>query len=170
MLRRGVALALLGAVACSGDSDTSVADTAQRTATDSLTNRDSIEAVQRAESLASALDLWNSSEVVSRLEQAGLVVRDLERQVSAPGFEVSGAALAVSGGELVVFLYPSAEARRSATERLDSLTAAPPDVTDSVWQSRPRLITSGNLAAVLMTTSEQLAERVRNVLTARHGG
>jgi hypothetical protein len=73
----------------------------------------------------------------------------------------------VSGGELVVFLYPTVSARLAATNDLDSATAAPPGGPG--WPSRPRLITSGNLAAVLLTDREQLAERVRNVLEARHG-
>jgi hypothetical protein len=87
--------------------------------------------------------------------------------VSAPGFGAEGATLSVSGGELVVFLYPTVSARLAATNDLDSATAAPPG--GPVWPSRPRLITSGNLAAVLLTDREQLAERVRNVLEARHG-
>lgn len=130
---------------------------------------DSLETVQRAESVAAAQDAWNATEVVSRLEAAGLVVRDLSRPVRAAGFSVEGITLSVSGGELYVFLYPTPRARAADTERLDSALAAPPG-TDSAWANVPRLITSGNLAAVLLSDRDQLAERVRNVLTARHVG
>lgn len=129
---------------------------------------DSVARVQRAESLALASGRWNAVEVVSRLEAAGLVVRDLGRPVRAAGFSGEGRTLAVSGGELVVFLYDDAASRQADTRALDSAAAAPPGA-DPVWLTAPRLITSGNLAAVLFTDREQLAERVRNVLTARHG-
>lgn len=132
-------------------------------------NLDSVAAVQRAESLATASGRWNESEVVSRLEAAGLVVRDLDRAVRAAGFTPEGRTLAVSGGELVVFLYADAAARMADTRALDSAAAAPAG-SQGTWPGSPRLITSGNLAAVLITDRDQLAERVRNVLTARHGG
>lgn len=166
MVRRIVALAIVAAACSSDNSAGKPESTAVRSATPNL---DSIEAVQRAESLATALDLWNQAEVISRLEQAGLVVRDLERPVSVPGFGVTGSTLSVSGGELAVFLYSSGAERRSATEALDSARAAAPGA-EGGWKGTPRLITSGNLAAVLITDREQLAERVRNALTARHGG
>jgi hypothetical protein len=170
MTRRVAALALAGLTACLGEPATDDTGTtaARASAGTATANLDSIATVQRAESLATALDVWNAVEVVSRLEAAGLVVRDLNRPVSAPGFGAEGATLAVSGGELVVFLYPTVSARSAATNDLDSATAAPPG-GGPVWPSRPRLITSGNLAAVLLTDREQLAERVRNVLEARHG-
>lgn len=168
--------ALAGAASCGGSSaDAPDAPHETAGAAGSATRRtldlDSVAAVQRAESLATASGRWNAVEVVSRLEAAGLVVRDLERPVRAPGFTPEGRTLAVSGGELVVFLYGSAAARQAETAALDSSRAAPPGA-GATWTSEtpPRLITSGNLAAVLFTGREQLAERVRNVLTARHGG
>ena len=171
MTRRLATLALIGAAACGDARDARQAEsTAATTPSGSATvDLDSLATVQRAESLAIAQDAWNAVEVVSRLEQAGLVVRDLERPVSAPGFEIEGAMLSVSGGELIVFLYPSARERVAVTAALDSASAAPPN-TPSPWSGTPRLITSGNLAAVLVTEREQLAERVRNVLSARHVG
>lgn len=168
---RPLAAALLCAAAACGEdpapaSDSATAHSESRTAT---LDMDSVAAVQRAESLAVAQDAWNRSEVTSRLEAAGLVVRDLGREVRAPGFSVPGVTLSVSGGEIVVFLYESAVSRSADTSALDSASAAPAGTTAS-WPDRPRLITSGNLAALLFTDREQLAERVRNVLTARHVG
>ena len=172
MSSRVAALALIGAAACAGEPAAHDTRTTSATAPagSAIANLDSIASVQRAESLAAALDAWNAVELVSRLEQAGLVVRDLNRPVNAPGFGIEGATLSVSGDELVVFLYPSANERIATTSVLDSATAAPPGATSAPWTSTPRLITSGNLATVLMTDRDQLAERVRNVLSARHAG
>jgi hypothetical protein len=169
--RRALGTALVALASCGGDPDIEVGadSTSPASATPRTVNMDSVARVQRAESLAAATSRWNASEVVSRLEDAGLVVRDLERPVQAPGFSVPGSTLAVSGGELVIFLYPDATSRASDTGALDSATAAPPGTT-ATWPAAPRLINSGNLAAVLFTNREQLAERVRNVLGARHGG
>lgn len=169
MARPVVALALIAAACTSEPATNDTAAVVEAPPSDSaVVNLDSITVVQRAESLAAALDVWNRVEVISRLEDAGLVVRDLDRAVDAPGFRVEGMTLSVGRGELVVFLYPSARERIAVTSALDSATAAPPGTTQTPWASQPRLITSGNLAAVLITSREQLAERVRNVLAARH--
>lgn len=170
-VRRPLAAALLLAAAC-GERSPDAAPAADAgapsaTAPADLRNLDSVARIQRAESLAVARDAWNLGAVIGRLEDAGLYVRDAEREVRAAGFGVPGAALEVSGSELAVFLYPSAAARLAATSRLDSAKAAPPDERGP-WSGRPMLITSGNLAAVLVTTRTATAERVRNVLTARH--
>lgn len=169
--RRALGTALAAVAACGADPNVEAGadSTSLAAVTPRTVNMDSVARVQRAESLAAATSRWNASEVVSRLEDAGLVVRDLDRPVEAPGFSVAGSTLAVSGGELVIFLYPDATSRASDTGMLDSATAAPPGVAGA-WPAAPRLINSGNLAAVLFTTREQLAERVRNVLGARHGG
>ncbi len=167
--QRSLASALLLAIgACSGDTSP-VQDSSATAPVSRAVDMDSVAAVQRAESLAVAQDAWNRSEVTSRLEAAGLVVRNLERVVRPAGFSVEGITLSVSGGELVVFLYESAALRSADTEALDSASAAPHGAS-AQWSGRPRLITSGNLAAVLLSDREQLAERVRNVLTARHVG
>jgi hypothetical protein len=170
--RRGAWLATLAATAACGgppDARDAPAGESPNASAPAVFDLDSVARVQRAESLAIASGRWNAVEVVSRLEAAGLVVRDLDRPVRAAGFSAEGRTLAVSGGELVVFLYDDARARLADTRSLDSAAAAPPGA-DPAWPSTPRLITSGNLAAVLFTDREQLAERVRNVLTARHGG
>ena len=165
-------LAVVAAAACGTEAGQQPApDAAPRSDDPAATslNLDSVAAVQRAESLATASGRWNESEVVSRLEAAGLVVRDLDRPARAAGFTPEGRTLAVSGGELVVFIYADAASRIADTRALDSAAAAPAGAPGA-WAGSPRLITSGNLAAVLLTDREQLAERVRNVLTARHGG
>jgi hypothetical protein len=167
--QRSMAAALLFAISACSEDASPVQDSPAAAPVSRAVDMDSVAAVQRAESLAVAQDAWNRSEVTSRLEAAGLVVGNLERVVRPAGFSVEGITLSVSGGELVVFLYESAALRSADTEALDSASAAPHGASPQ-WPGRPRLITSGNLAAVLLSDREQLAERVRNVLTARHVG
>jgi hypothetical protein len=166
-----VVAAVAVAIACGSDADPNAApdSPAPSASVPSTIDIDSVARVQRAESLATASGRWNAIEIVSRLEAAGLVVRDLDRPVRSAGFTPEGRTLSVSGGEMVVFLYEDAAARLADTRALDSAAATPRGSSPS-WPRPPRLITSGNLAAVLFTDREQLAERVRNVLTARHGG
>lgn len=168
--QRSLVAALLLAAACAEDpSPAQDSATLAEESRAASVDMDSVAAVQRAESLAVAQNAWNRSEVTSRLEAAGLVVGNVEGEVRAPGFSVAGYTLSVSGGKLVVFLYESAALRSADSRALDSASAAPPGGS-AEWPGRPRLISSGNLAAVLFTEREQLAERVRNVLTARHMG
>jgi hypothetical protein len=117
------------------------------------------------ESLAVATDEWNRAEIVKRLGEAGLVVTDSGRVVHHAGMKLAGDLLGVSGSPLEIYVYSSAEARRKDAATLDTMPnpAQPPG-------QRPRYIISGNLIAIHVTPREVLAERVENVLTARHAG
>ena len=126
--------------------------------------RDSARASAAAESVATARDEWNKAEVVKRLTEAGLVVVDSARKARRPGLHVQGELLRVSGSDLELYLYPSAAARQRESAAVDTATHGMPSVT------QPRYIFSGNLIAVHITPSDRLAERVENVLTARHTG
>jgi hypothetical protein len=117
-----------------------------------------------AESVAVARDLWNRAEVVRRLEEAGLVVTDSGKKAHDPVLHVEGDRLLVSGGQLEIYVYPDAEAREKDGAGLDTTLHGLPSI------EKPRYIISGNLIAILRTPHDRLAERVRNVLTARHGG
>lgn len=112
-----------------------------------------------AESIAAARDQWNKAEVVRRLTEAGLVVADSGRSVRHAPLSIHGDVLHVSGSELVLFVYDGAEARARDAATLDT-TSTPGS----------RVIVVNNLVALHRTTREQLAERVHDVLTARHIG
>ena len=111
---------------------------------------------------------WTLREVARRLTEGGLVVTDSGRTSVRHSFlAVEGKQLRVSGSDLQVFVYPDAAARRTDSERLDSVRVAPDDM-DIDWLAPPHLIASGNLVAIHLTPNERLAERVRLILEAWH--
>jgi len=117
------------------------------------------------EKRAAQTDEWNRAEIVKRLNEAGLVVEDSGRVAHHKGLDVDGALLTVSGSPLELYIYPTAADRKKGSAALDTTTLAtvPP-------VQRPRYIISGNLIAIHVTPRDVLAERVENVLTARHAG
>jgi hypothetical protein len=110
-------------------------------------------------------DYWYRGEVVKRLREAGLVVSDSVSAVHRDGVHVAGIKLDVSGSPLEIYVYPTGETREHDSAALDTL----PDLALPTGK-RPRYIFSGNLIAIHITPKEALAERVENVLTARHAG
>jgi hypothetical protein len=113
---------------------------------------------------AAETDEWNRGEVVKRLNEAGLVVVDSNRIVHHAELHVPGFLLEVSGSSLEVYLYPTAAERKRDAAALDTASAAIPNA------QRPRYIMSGNLVAIHVSPRDVLAERVENVLMARHAG
>lgn len=156
MMRRAIALATaLFAFACS-----------RRDAPPpKVASTDSAVAAKAAESVAAQTDEWNRAEIVKRLGEAGLVVTDSDRVVHHAGMQLAGSLLTVSGSPLEIYVYPTAEARKKDSATLDTA----PNPVEPPGQ-RPRYIISGNLIAIHATPREALAERVENVLTARHAG
>jgi hypothetical protein len=153
--RRALALATaLSALACS-----------RHDAPPPRARPDSAVTAKAEESRAAATDEWNRAEIVKRLGEAGLVVTDRRRVVHHAGIQLPGDLLDVSGSPLEVYVYPTAEARKKDSATLDTMTN-PAQPTGQ----RPRYIVSGNLIAIHVTPREVLAERVENVLTARHAG
>ncbi|MEO6211071.1 MAG: hypothetical protein ABIQ10_13210 [Gemmatimonadaceae bacterium] len=126
---------------------------------------DSAVAAKADESLAAQTDEWNRAEIVKRLGEAGLVVSDSDRVVHHAGLSLAGDLLAVSGSPLEIYVYPTAAERAKDAAKLDTI----PNPAQPTGQ-RPRYIVSGNLIAIHVTAKEALAERVENVLTARHAG
>lgn len=126
---------------------------------------DSAVAAKAEENRAVETDEWNRAEVVKRLGEAGLVVTDSARPAHHAGIDLAGTTLNVSGSTLEVYIYPTAAARKQHAAKLDTM----PNPNTPPAQ-RPRYIVSGNLIAIHVTPKEALAERVENVLTARHAG
>ena len=130
-----------------------------------VASADSAVTAKADETLAAHTDEWNRAEIVKRLGEAGLVVADSDRVVHHAGLSLAGNLLSVSGSPLEVYVYPTAAARTNDTAKLDTM----PDPAQPTGH-RPRYIVSGNLVAIHITAKEALAERVENVLTARHAG
>ena len=85
-----------------------------------------------------------------------------------PFLSVPGAAYAVGGGELQVYLYPDSLARQRDFADFDTARVRSAQPADSSAQPHApaTLITSNNLAAILMSDSETQIERVQLALTA----
>lgn len=126
---------------------------------------DSAVSAKADESRAAVTDEWNRAEIVKRLGEAGLIITDSGRVVHHAGMKLAGDLLDVSGSSLEIYVYPTAEARKKDSATLDTM----PNPAQPTAQ-RPRYIISGNLIAIHVTPREVLAERVENVLTARHAG
>lgn len=126
---------------------------------------DSAVAAKAEENRAVETDEWNRAEVMKRLGEAGLVVTDSGRAAHHDGLDIAGTTVNVSGSTLELYFYPTAAARKQHAATLDTM----PNPNTPPAQ-RPRYIISGNLVAIHVTPKEALAERVENVLTARHAG
>lgn len=113
---------------------------------------------------AAETDEWTRAEVVKRLDEAGLVVVDSSRAVRHAGLTVPGFVLEVSGSPLEVYLYSTAAERTRDAAALDTMPPAVPNA------KHPHYIISGNMVAIHVSPRDVLAERVENVLTARHAG
>lgn len=102
---------------------------------------------------------WKPCSVLDRLEHAGLVVTERPEPTRLPMFSVEGRTYETGRSTIHVFLYPDAATRRRDTDKLDSLAVAPRGGTYA-WSNPVTLVTSGNLAAVVLSPNERQAERV----------
>lgn len=111
--------------------------------------------------------VWAQCSVRERLDRAGLapVAGDTVRHTF---LHVPGQRYRVGDAELQAFVYATAEMRRRDTAPLDSVRAAPPGA-ETAWERPPTLITSGNLAAILIGGNARQVERVTLALTAGAG-
>lgn len=110
---------------------------------------------------------WTPCAVEDRLLRAGVVAERQPAPVRHPFFAVEGILYQVGGPdhELQVFLYPSAAARARDTDALDSATVAPRG-TRVMWKAPPTLVTSNNLAAVILSLNDRTVERLALALGA----
>lgn len=102
---------------------------------------------------------WLPCNVLDRLERAGLVVQKQSEPARVPMFSVEGSTYTTSVSTIYVFLYPDEAARRRDTDRLDSATVAPRGATYT-WSDPAVLVTSNNLAAVVVSPNERQSERI----------
>lgn len=102
---------------------------------------------------------WRPCNVLDRLEHAGLVVTQKGELAHIPFFSVDGITYATTQSTIHVFLYADQATRQRDTERLDSVTVAPKGGTYS-WGEPAVLVTSNNLAAVIVSPNERQTERI----------
>ena len=109
---------------------------------------------------------WDECNVRQRLERAGLAPRRAPEPVRQTIFGVPGISYAVGRAELQVFLYPDSAALARDLARVDTLRVQPREGAPIAWSDTPTLMTSNNLAAVLLSDNATQVERVRLAMTA----
>lgn len=108
---------------------------------------------------------WRECSVAKRLERAGLVAERRDEPERHDFMSVPGTVFETQRTEVQVFLYASAEARARDTDALDSATVSPRG-RRIVWRAPAVLVTSGNLAAIILGLNEREVERAALALGA----
>ena len=110
---------------------------------------------------------WAICHVERRLRQSGFVAKRLDEETpKRPGFSVKPLAYSLGRSRVEIFLYETAADLAKDMAALDTVLAVPRGSTATPWESPPTLVRSGNLAAVLLASSPQQAERFMNAITA----
>ena len=155
------AAATLAVLACGGGSERA-ADSAKGAAAPSPSSV----AVKGDSTCPNLTGRWDECNVRQRLERAGLAPRRAPEPVRQPIFGVPGISYAVGRAELQVFLYPDSAALARDLARVDTLRVQPREGAPIAWSDTPTLMTSNNLAAVLLSDNATQVERVRLAMTA----
>lgn len=110
---------------------------------------------------------WTPCAIEDRLTRSGVVFTKKPDAVTLPFFSVTGTTYEIGNPEheVQVFLYPSAAARERDTAALDSVSASPKG-TRHAWRTPPTLVTSNNLAAVILSLNDRTVERLALALGA----
>jgi hypothetical protein len=108
---------------------------------------------------------WRPCNVLDRLEHAGLVLKKEDAPARIPQFSVEGQTYKTTQSTIHVFLYSDIAARRQDTDRLDSVAVAPRGGSYT-WSHPAILVTSNNLAAVVVSPNERQTERIVLALSA----
>jgi hypothetical protein len=109
--------------------------------------------------------LWQQCSVEERLIRAGMVLMRGDEPARHPFMHVPGLVYRTGVSEVQVFIYPSQEERERDTAPLDTVTVAPPGER-VVWKAPPTLVTSINLAAIVLSLNGRQSERIANALGA----
>lgn len=158
------ALALLAALACGGDADRAGPDSARDTASMSAAV-DAPGALAPADTGCRKTGDWQPCSVLDRLEHAGLVVTARPEPARLPHFSVEGTTYETSRALIHVFLFADAAARQRETSQLDSASVAPRNAAYA-WSDPALLVTSNNLAAIIVSPNERQSERIQLALSA----
>jgi hypothetical protein len=157
-----VALALI-ALACSGDRPPSKTEEFKAAAV--IEAESTLAAAPAPGDACPAYGLWRACSVEDRISRAGLAVKRREKGVHHDFMRVEGLVWETSRAEVQVFLYASEEDRKKDTDQLDTVFVAPPG-RRIVWRWPATLVTSGNLAAIILSLNGRQAERIALALGA----
>jgi hypothetical protein len=108
---------------------------------------------------------WEPCNVEDRLSRAGLTFKRTENPVSYDFMHVAGIEYETPVAKIHVFIYPDQKAREADTNLLDPETVSPKDKRH-YWKEPATLISTINMAAIVLTLNERQAERIDNALGA----
>ena len=107
---------------------------------------------------------WQQCSIAKRLTDAGYV--PIAKGPAPSGiFPVPGTTYALGNAELHVYVFKSAKERQTAVAAIDTVAVARRGAAAS-WPLQPTLITSNNVAAVLVSDNGRMIERVQNAIIA----
>ena len=113
---------------------------------------------------ASAQSVWDITSVEHRLTAAGMHMSRSAQSVHQPFMSVPATRLQLGAhAELQVFIYSDEATRVRDTHALNPHHVAPPH-TMITWTAPPTLITSANLAVILLTHDQATRDHVRHAL------
>ena len=112
-----------------------------------------------------AYGLWQACSVEDRIARAGLAVNRREEGVRHDFMSVEGLVWETSRAEVQVFLYASEADRKKDTDLLDTVFVAPPG-RRIMWRWPATLVTSQNMAAIILSLNGRQAERIALALGA----
>jgi hypothetical protein len=113
-----------------------------------------------------AYGLWQACSVEDRIVRAGLAVNRREEGVKHDFMSVDGLVWETSRAEIQVFLYASEADRKKDTDMLDTVFVAPKGGKRVMWRWPAQLVTSGNMAAIILSLNGRQAERIALALGA----
>ena len=109
--------------------------------------------------------LWQACNVEDRISRAGLAVNRRDEGVKHDFMSVEGLVWETSRAEIQVFLYASEADRMKDTDLLDTVFVAPPGKRIT-WRWPAQLVTSNNMAAIILSLNGRQAERLALALGA----
>jgi hypothetical protein len=151
------------ALACGGDRAPSKA--AQTKAPETAIAESALAAMPTPGGTCPAFGLWQACSVEDRISRAGLAVNRREKGVHHDFMSVDGLVWETSRAEIQVFLYASEADRKKDTDQLDTVFVAPPGKR-IMWRWPAQLVTSNNMAAIILSLNGRQAERIALALGA----
>jgi hypothetical protein len=109
--------------------------------------------------------LWQACNVEDRISRAGLAVNRKDEGIHHDFMSVDGLVWETSRAEIQVFLYASEADRKKDTDKLDTVFVAPPGKR-IMWKWPAQLVTSNNMAAIILSLNGRQAERIALALGA----
>lgn len=103
--------------------------------------------------------LWRECNVQKRLDRAGVRIEKQEEGVRHDFLDVEGLVWKTARAEVQVFLYPSKAARELDLADVDTVNVSGRDKR-IYWKEPAVMVTSGNLAAIVISMNPREQERI----------